>query len=190
MPSSGCDLRDVSLPESFRLRGSMDGPADCGRWQLAHEVLPEAEARGSKNTCRPRSTSALSATGRGCGRLYSAFMADNSLDEMARPAIVSAVAGAGRRPPAMMTPAATDSVIRISRPLLNTCNVSGLSLARSRRKPQQKFPAGNDRRAGDGRHAGAAQCGQRRGACRLIQIAIRQRITRRAPSSGISRLPP
>ena len=50
----------------------------------------------------------------------------------------------------MMIPAATDSVIRISRPLLNTYNVSGLFLARSRREPQQNFPAGSDQRAGEG----------------------------------------
>ena len=40
----------------------------------------------------------------------------------------------------MMIPAATDSVIRISRPLLNTCNVSGSFLARVAPRTTAKIP--------------------------------------------------
>ena len=53
MPISGCDLRDVSLPESFRLRASVTAQPRCGKWQVAQAVLPDAESCGSKNRSRP-----------------------------------------------------------------------------------------------------------------------------------------
>src|SRR5205823_3055186 len=70
-PINGCDLREVSLPESLRLLASVTAQPSWGKWQLAQLVLPEAEIRGSKNRSRPRSTSAWFSIGRGGGRRYS-----------------------------------------------------------------------------------------------------------------------
>src|SRR5262245_43138919 len=56
-PSSGCDLREVSLPESLRLRASVTTQPSSGKWQLAQAVLPEAEICGSKKSSRPSATS-------------------------------------------------------------------------------------------------------------------------------------
>src|SRR4051812_44701540 len=75
MPVSGCDLREVSLPESLRLRASVTPQPSSGKWQLAHAVLPEAEICGAKNRSRPRSTSAWFSIGRGGGRRDSFFIA-------------------------------------------------------------------------------------------------------------------
>jgi hypothetical protein len=44
MPTSGCDLRDVGVPESLRLRGSVTPHPRSDEWQLAQAVLPEAES--------------------------------------------------------------------------------------------------------------------------------------------------
>src|SRR5262245_10592783 len=71
----GCDLRDVSLPESLRLFISVVPQPRYGKWQLAHAVLPDAEIRGSQKRLRPNSTSGLFSVGFGGGRLYSVFMA-------------------------------------------------------------------------------------------------------------------
>ena len=57
MPISGCERREVSLPESFRLFWSVTAQPSCGRWQVTQAVLPDAEIVGSKNSSRPRSTS-------------------------------------------------------------------------------------------------------------------------------------
>src|SRR5712691_65518 len=66
-PINGCDLRDVSLPESLRLLASVTPQPSSAKWQLAQAVVPEAEMRGSKNSSRPRSTSAQLSTGRAGG---------------------------------------------------------------------------------------------------------------------------
>src|SRR5919112_963407 len=81
MPTSGCDLRAVSLPESLVLRASFTPQPSSGKWQLAQLVLAEAESCGAKNSSRPRSTSAAFSTGRGGGRRYSDLSRAISADE-------------------------------------------------------------------------------------------------------------
>jgi hypothetical protein len=68
MPMSDGDFREVSFPESLRLRGSVTAQPSSGRWQLTQAVLLEADTLGSQNSRRPRSTSAWFSTGRGGGR--------------------------------------------------------------------------------------------------------------------------
>src|SRR3954470_14236801 len=71
-PISGCDLREVGLPESLRLRGSVTAQPRSGLWQPTQDDVPDAETRESQNSMRPRSTSALLSelsTLRGAGRL-------------------------------------------------------------------------------------------------------------------------
>src|SRR4029077_2538157 len=50
IPISGCDLRDVGLPESLMGRASVTTQPSSGAWQLAQAVFPEAEMRLSKNS--------------------------------------------------------------------------------------------------------------------------------------------
>ena len=57
IPTSGCDRREVSLPESFLLLVSVTAQPSCGRWQVTQAVFPDADSAGSKNSSRPRSTS-------------------------------------------------------------------------------------------------------------------------------------
>ena len=90
-PISGCDLREVSLPESLRLFASVTPQPSAGKWQLAHAVVPEAESRGSKNSARPSPTRAAFSTGRGGGRRYSCRSVARSSGERAcaaTPAVV------------------------------------------------------------------------------------------------------
>src|SRR5262249_2106632 len=58
MPISVCDLREVSLPESLRLRASVTDHATFGRWQPTQADLPDADNAGSKNSSRPSSGNA------------------------------------------------------------------------------------------------------------------------------------
>ena len=67
-PISGCDLREVGLPESLMGRASATTQPSAGEWQLAQAVLPDAEMRGSKNSAWPRSTSAGFSIATGGGR--------------------------------------------------------------------------------------------------------------------------
>ena len=107
-PISGCDLRDVSLPESLRLFASVTPQPSAGKWQLAHAVVPEAESRGSKNSARPSPTRAAFSTGRGGGRRYSCRSVARSSGERAcaatpavvptTPATAKPTAAASRRP--------------------------------------------------------------------------------------------
>ena len=107
-PISGCDLREVSLPESLRLFASVTPQPSAGKWQLAHAVVPEAESRGSKNSARPSPTRAAYSTGRGGGRRYSCRSVARSSGESAcaaTPAVVPTTparakpsAAASRRP--------------------------------------------------------------------------------------------
>src|SRR5580700_2702263 len=64
-PISGCDLRALGLPESLSGRASVTTQPSFGAWHPAQEVLPDAEMRESKNSSRPRSTSALFSIGVG-----------------------------------------------------------------------------------------------------------------------------
>jgi hypothetical protein len=57
-PITGCDLREVNFPESLRLFASRVAQASSGKWQVPHEVLPEADRRSSQNSARPSSTRA------------------------------------------------------------------------------------------------------------------------------------
>jgi hypothetical protein len=74
MPINGCDLREVSFPESLRLRASVTDQPRFGRWQVTHAVFPDADTRGSQKSMRPSLTSAGLSIGRGGGRLYSVFI--------------------------------------------------------------------------------------------------------------------
>src|ERR1700693_1714198 len=67
-PISGCDLRALGLPESLSGRASVTTQPSSGAWQPAQAVLPDAEMRVSKNSSRPRLTSALFPTVVGGGR--------------------------------------------------------------------------------------------------------------------------
>jgi hypothetical protein len=84
MPISGCDLREVSLPDPLRLLTSSTPQPSSAKWQLAHAVLPEAEICGEKNSSRPNSISAGLSTGRGAGRRYSRFIAASSAGDALR----------------------------------------------------------------------------------------------------------
>src|SRR5262249_24017263 len=98
-PISGCDLREVSLPESLRLRASLTTQPSSGKWQLAQAVLPEAEICGSRKSSQPRATSQEFATGTAGGRTYCAFMRAISSCPKASdgsPARIRAVRGAAR----------------------------------------------------------------------------------------------
>src|SRR4029078_3772803 len=78
-PISGCDLREVGLHESLIGWASVTTYPSSGRWQLAQDVLPDAEMRVSKKRSRPRLASALFSTGSAAGRRSSALVGLKSL---------------------------------------------------------------------------------------------------------------
>jgi len=105
-PSTVCDLREVSLPESLRLNRSRVAHPSFGSWQLPQDVLPEADNRGSQNSRRPSLTSAGLSTARAAGRLYSAFRAASSRAEMPSTCAAAGDAHANRQAEAAKTAAA------------------------------------------------------------------------------------